>query len=79
MALSGKGLVEQSRAAGVRGAAAEVVSAASQIQLRIVSKGKKKRALNRDGTVKLNAKITYTPTGGSPKTQPKQIKLIERG
>jgi streptogramin lyase len=79
LALSGKGLVEQSRAAGVRGAPAEVVSAASQIQLRIVSKGKKKRALNRDGKVKLNAKITYTPTGGSPNTQSRLIKLIKRG
>jgi streptogramin lyase len=80
LSLSGKGLVPGSAsAASVRRAAAKVVSAASQVQLRVISKGRKKRALNRKGKVKVNAKITYTPTGGSPNTQSRLIKLIKRG
>ena len=66
-------------AAGASRAGWAAVSAASQIRLKVVSKGKKKQALNRNGKVKVSATITYTPTGGSPKTQPKQIKLIKLG
>ena len=80
LALSGKGLVQVSAsAAGASRAGGAAVSAASQVRLQVVSKGKKKQALSRNGTVKVNANVTYTPTGGSPNTLSRLIKLIKLG
>ena len=36
------------------------------------------KRLNAQGEVKVNAKVTYTPTGGSPNTEDKKIKLVKR-
>lgn len=48
------------------------------VNLRIRAKGKKKRKLNETGKVKLNVAITYTPTGGSPRTDSTKVKLRKR-
>ena len=72
LVLAGNGIAGQSATA------AKVTSAASQVTLIVRSKGKKKRALNRKGKVKVVANVTYTPTGGSPNTQSQRIKLIKR-
>ncbi|MGZ5330876.1 MAG: hypothetical protein ACXWFH_06180 [Solirubrobacterales bacterium] len=44
----------------------------------IRAKGKKKRKLNDKGKVKLNAAISYTPTGGDPSTQSQKVKLKKK-
>jgi hypothetical protein len=49
-----------------------------KMKLKIRSKGKKKRKLNRTGKVKVQGNVTYTPTGGEPNTEAKQIKLVKR-
>ena len=43
--------------------------------LLIKAKGKKKRKLNDTGKVKLNATISYTPTGGTASTHSRKVKL----
>ena len=48
------------------------------VSLLIKAKGKKKRKLNRTGKVNLAAKISFAPTGGSPRTQTRKIKLQKR-
>jgi hypothetical protein len=45
------------------------------VKLTIKAKGKKKGTLNETGKVKVNPKITYTPTGGDPTTQSIKVKL----
>jgi hypothetical protein len=44
-------------------------------QLLVKAKGKKKRKLNDTGKVKLGLTVTYTPTGGDPRSQPVKVKL----
>ncbi len=63
---------------GVNAAGAAVVSKAvtpGTASLLIKAKGKKKRKLNDTGKAKLNAAITFTPTGGDPRTQSLKVKL----
>jgi hypothetical protein len=64
---------------GVKAAGAAVISKAVSApgiaKLTIRAKGKKKRKLNETGKVKLKVAITYTPTGGDPRTQPRKLKL----
>jgi hypothetical protein len=78
--MTGKGLVKQRPGGTDRAAqvAARTVSAAGKVKLRVKSKGKKKRKLNRTGNVKVRAKVTYTPTGGEPNTKAKRIKLTKK-
>ena len=61
----------------VAGAAviSETVTAPGEVKLTIRAKGKRKAKLNDTGKVKLNAKISYTPTGGTASTQPLKVKL----
>jgi hypothetical protein len=73
LTLAGKGVVKQRPALVSR-----AVSAAGTVKLLVKSKGKKKRTLDRTGSVKVKVKVTYTPTGGSPNTETKRIKLIKR-
>jgi hypothetical protein len=65
LTLSGKGLKRASAAVNAPGTA----------KLLIRAKGKKKKKLNRTGTVKVKPIITYTPTGGDPSTQSRKLKL----
>ncbi len=80
LALIGKGLVKQRPGAASRAAGplAKPVSAAGKVKLLVKSKGKKRRKLNRTGKVKVKANVTYTPTGGSPNTKTRRMKLIKR-
>jgi hypothetical protein len=67
---------------GVRASGAAVISktvgAAGDVQLLIKAKGKKKGKLNETGKVKVTPKITFTPTGGMPRTQSRKLKLKKR-
>jgi hypothetical protein len=46
-------------------------------KLKVKAKGSKRRTLDRTGQVTLKLKITYTPTGGDPKTQKLKLKLLK--
>ncbi len=80
LTLSGKGLVKQRVGGAPRAlkAAAKIVGAAGAVTLKVRSKGKRKRKLIRTGEVKVKAKVTYTPTGGKPKTKVRRIKLVKQ-
>ena len=53
---------------------------AGKEKLSIEPKGKAKKRLNSKGKAKVTANVTYTPTptGGSPHTEDKKIKLVKR-
>ncbi len=68
---SGKGV----KAASAGAVISKQVSAAGKVKLVIRAKGKQAKTLKKKGTVKLKAKITYTPTGGEAATQTKKLKL----
>ena len=53
----------------------KTVGAGGDVQLLIKAKGKKKRKLNKTGKVKVTPEITFTPTGGLPRTQSRKLKL----
>ena len=74
LALTGKDVVAQ-RAARER---ARPVVAAGTVKLLVKAKGKAKRRLNDTGKAKVKVTITYTPTGGSPASEKKAIKLRKR-
>jgi hypothetical protein len=72
LSVSGKGV----KAAGGAGAqAAETVGAPGQVLLPIRAKGAKNQKLKDNGKVELNLGITYTPTGGDPRTTSTKLKL----
>ena len=47
--------------------------------LRVKATGSKRRQLNATGSVKLKLAVTYTPTGGDPKTRKQKVKLLKLG
>jgi hypothetical protein len=47
-------------------------------QLVVKAKGRQRRALNSSGKVKLKVGVTYTPTGGDPKTTKLKVKLLKK-
>jgi hypothetical protein len=67
---------------GVKVANAAVISktvgAPGSVKLLIKAKGKKKKKLNSTGKVKVNPKITFTPTGGDPATQSVKVMLKKK-
>jgi hypothetical protein len=75
LSLTGKGVKTQR--AGGEAAASKTVSASGMVKLLIKPQGKTRRMLNETGKAKVKVKVTYTPTGGDPNTQPKRIKLIK--
>lgn len=70
LVLSGNGV---RAASGARASA--TVTAPGDVQLVIRAQGKKKRKLTRTGKVKLNATLTYTPTGGDSASQSVTVTL----
>jgi hypothetical protein len=51
---------------------------AGKEKLSIKPRGKAKKKLNSKGKAKVKANVTFTPTGGSPNTEDKKIKLVKR-
>ena len=72
LAASGTGV----KAAGVATTSKAVTPGTATLLIK--AKGKKKRKLNDTGKVKLNATISYTPTGGNPSTQSQKVKLKKK-
>jgi hypothetical protein len=54
------------------------VTAPGVVKLKVAAKGKKLRTLNNTGRVRVAAKVTFTPTGGDPKTRSKRLVLKKR-
>ena len=52
---------------------------AGKVKLKVKAHGAGARKLKQDGKVRLTAKVTYTPTGGTPKTVSKQLTLKLKG
>ena len=75
LSASGKGVKSRGAASAAAGI---TVPSAGPAQLVIKAKGKKRRELNRAGKVKLRVTVTYTPTGGDPRTQVLKVKLRKR-
>ncbi len=75
LSLSGKGVVGQRLARHARVSAARKVGKAGTVKLTVKAKGKAKRKLNSTGKAKVKAKVTFTPTGGTAKTERKSITL----
>ena len=53
--------------------------AAEKVRLPIKPRGKAKQQLAEKGKAMVRADVTYSPDGGEPTTQSKEIKLIKRG
>lgn len=67
LALAGKGLVARP---------ARAVAGAGKATLAIAARGRWRRKLVHAGSVKLAAKVTFTPTGGEAGIQTKPVKLL---
>jgi RTX calcium-binding nonapeptide repeat (4 copies)/Right handed beta helix region len=74
--LSGRGLVPQRVGGGA--ISSKAVDAAGAVPLLVKAKGKKKRKLNRTGRVKVVVVVTFTPTGGTPASQTRIVKLRKK-
>jgi hypothetical protein len=49
------------------------------VKLTVRATGARKQQLERLGTTTVRARVTFSPTGGSPKTKTKKITLVKRG
>jgi subtilisin-like proprotein convertase family protein len=78
LSLKGKGVKRQRPGRAARASASRAVAAAGVVKLKIKPRGKVKRKLNARGKAKVRVKVTYTPSGGSPDTQNKRVRLVKR-
>jgi hypothetical protein len=69
LTVSGKGVTGSARAAGAKKVPA------GKVKVVIRAKGKNARKLSANDKVTVKPKITFTPTGGSPNTEKKKVKL----
>ena len=60
---------------GVNGGSARAVASPGTVKLTVRAKGKSAKALKRKGKVKLKVNVTFTPTGGAPNTETKDVTL----
>ena len=56
----------------------ETVDAATEVRLLVKGEPAGRARLDRTGKLKVDLKITYTPTGGEPATQHKKLTLKKR-
>ena len=73
----GPGELELARTNKVK-AEEQTAEDAGEQKLIVRSKGEAKKKLNSDGKAKVNPKVTFTPDGGEPNTERKQITLVKR-
>jgi streptogramin lyase len=73
----GPGEVELAKTKKVKGDE-ERAEAAGEVKLLVKPGGKAKGKLKDRGKVKVEAEVTYTPTGGTPNTEDKKLKLVKR-
>jgi hypothetical protein len=75
--LSGTGKGAKVSVASPDAVGSVVAPGAGPTNLRVKAKGKKMTKLNDTGKVKLSLSVTYTPTGGDPRTQKLKLKLLK--
>jgi streptogramin lyase len=73
----GSGTVELAATKKVKGDQ-ETAAAAGEVKLLVKPDGKAKGKLQDSGKVKVEVEVTYTPTGGTPNTEDKKLKLVKR-
>jgi hypothetical protein len=76
LALAGKGV---KRVSAARARLAKTVTAPGKVKLKVRPKGKVRRKLNSSGKAAVRAKVTFTPTGGDPRTKSIRVKLRKLG
>jgi hypothetical protein len=80
VSLKGKGVVSQRALADYRVGRtfSKTVSGPGQVKFLIKPKGKKRKKLNKTGTVKVKVSVTFTPTSGEANTETKRVKLVKK-
>ena len=73
--VDGPGKLELAKTTKVKGDE-QTVEAAGTHELLVKPKGKAKRRLNKTGRATVEVRVIYTPTGGSPRTEGKSVKLV---
>jgi streptogramin lyase len=73
----GPGDVELAKTKKVKGDK-ESAAAGGEVKLEIKPKGKAKQKLQPEGKAKVAVEVTFTPTGGTPNTEAKKLKLVKR-
>jgi putative cofactor-binding repeat protein len=66
--IKGKGLKSKTRQ----------VTGGANVKLPVIAKGKKRKALNASGKVKIKAQVIYNATGNAAKTIKRKLKLLKR-
>jgi hypothetical protein len=56
----------------------KVAKGAGTVKLVVRARGKAQRSLNRKGKIRLKAKFTFTPTGGTTASRTKTLKLVRK-
>jgi hypothetical protein len=78
LTLQGKGVKGQRLGAeGLR--VTKPVSGAGVVKLKVKAKGKTLKKLKAKGKVAVKVTVTFTPTGGTPRSETKKVKLVLRG
>ena len=75
--MPGPGELELAKTKKVRGDD-DSADEAGKEKLSIEPRGKAKKRLNNEGKAEVKASVTYTPSGASPHTEDKKIKLVKR-
>jgi hypothetical protein len=57
---------------------AEHAAQAGKVRLKLKPKGKAKRKLRGHHRARVKANVTYTPTGGKPRTKAKTVRLVKK-
>jgi hypothetical protein len=68
LTLAGKGLKSQTKQ----------ITGQTELKLKVLPKGKVKKALRKKGKRKVQIKVTYTPTGNSAATATRKAKLVKK-
>ena len=58
--------------------ASKTAKIAGTVKLLLKAKGKGLRSLKRNGRVKVRARFTFAPTGGTPASRTKVVKLVRK-
>ena len=75
LTLQGKGVKGQRQgAAGL--SVTKPVSGAGKVKLKVKAKGKTLKKLKANGKVTVKVTVTFTPTGGTPRSETKKVKLV---
>lgn len=78
LTLRAKGAVKQRPDAAGMTVSRKVLAGVKAVKLRIRAKGGKKRKLERTGSAVVPLRVTYSPTGGTPRTKRRPVVLIQR-